>query len=185
MRFPARKGECEVSDIRGTRQPHKGSKVSLHGRGRRTCVRRWTTPTASATARRFIGPRACLRESGRHAPERLLARNVVLSFQEDAIGRLRDVIGTGNMMSHSESTIPAIAQDPDGDPRGRAGGRTGQNRRRQHRPRLQFRRADRPCLKSRFPSKGQIDELGVHALPTKSRASSPGSTRWRPWPGAV
>jgi len=39
-------------------------------------------------------------------------RNVVLSFQEDAIGiRLRDVIGVDNMMwgsdyPHSESTLP-------------------------------------------------------------------------------
>jgi hypothetical protein len=50
-------------------------------RGRLTCSRRWTTRTASATARRFTASRACPRESGgpalakaggRHAPERLL-----------------------------------------------------------------------------------------------------------------
>ena len=48
----------------------------------------------------------------RHLPERLSSRNVVLSFQEDAIGtRLRDVIGPDTMMwgsdyLHSESTFP-------------------------------------------------------------------------------
>ena len=73
-------------------------------------------------------------------------RNVVLSFQEDAIGiRLRDVIGVDNMMwgsdyPHSESTFPqsrkilaeilaAVPDDeqakpaPDHDP-GIAGGNT-------------------------------------------------------------
>jgi predicted TIM-barrel fold metal-dependent hydrolase len=45
-------------------------------------------------------------------PSDFFRRKVVLSFQEDAIGiRLRDVIGTGNMMwgsdyPHSESTFP-------------------------------------------------------------------------------
>jgi len=45
-------------------------------------------------------------------PSDFYRRNVVLSFQEDAIGvRLRDVIGVGNMMwgsdyPHSESTFP-------------------------------------------------------------------------------
>jgi predicted TIM-barrel fold metal-dependent hydrolase len=45
-------------------------------------------------------------------PSDLFRRNVVLSFQEDAIGiRLRDVIGVNNMMwgsdyPHSESTFP-------------------------------------------------------------------------------
>jgi len=45
-------------------------------------------------------------------PSDFFRRNVVLSFQEDAIGiRLRDVIGTDNMMwgsdyPHSESTFP-------------------------------------------------------------------------------
>src|SRR5215471_14989327 len=49
---------------------------------------------------------------GRHAPERLLPPQRLLSFQEDAIGiRLRDVIGVDNMMwrsdnPHSESTFP-------------------------------------------------------------------------------
>ena len=62
--------------------------------GRRpTCSPRWTPPTASATARR--GSRACPREGGGPAlakardgmlPKRLFRRNVVLSFQEDAIG---------------------------------------------------------------------------------------------------
>jgi len=45
-------------------------------------------------------------------PSDFFHRNVVLSFQEDAIGiRLRDVIGIDNMMwssdyPHSESTFP-------------------------------------------------------------------------------
>ena len=49
---------------------------------------------------------------GRYAPERFFRRNVVLGFQEDAIGiRLRDVIGVDNMMwgsdyPHSELTFP-------------------------------------------------------------------------------
>ena len=49
-------------------------------------------------------------------PSDFFRRNVVLSFQEDAIGiRLRDVIGTGNMMwgsdyPHSESTFPQSRQ---------------------------------------------------------------------------
>ena len=49
-------------------------------------------------------------------PSGFFRRNVVLSFQEDAIGiRLRDVIGTGNMMwgsdyPHSESTFPQSRQ---------------------------------------------------------------------------
>ena len=48
----------------------------------------------------------------RHFPSDFFRRNVVLSFQEDAIGiRLRDVIGVDNMMwgsdyPHSESTFP-------------------------------------------------------------------------------
>ena len=49
-------------------------------------------------------------------PSDFLHRNVVLSFQEDAIGiRLRDVIGVDNMMwgsdyPHSESTFPQSSQ---------------------------------------------------------------------------
>ena len=45
-------------------------------------------------------------------PSDFFRRNIVLSFQEDAIGiRLRDVIGVDNMMwgsdyPHSESTFP-------------------------------------------------------------------------------
>src|ERR1700730_11375516 len=89
--------------------------------GRPTCSPRWTTPTASATARRFTGSRACPREGGGPAlakagggmlPSNFFRRDVVLSFQEDAIGiRLRDVISVDNMMwgsdyPHSESTFP-------------------------------------------------------------------------------
>ena len=51
-------------------------------------------------------------------PSDFFRRNVVLSFQEDAIGiRLRDVIGTDNMMwglglSAQRVDLSAIAQDP-------------------------------------------------------------------------
>ena len=86
-------------------------------------------------------------------PSDFFRRNVVLSFQEDAIGiRLHDVIGPDNMMwgsdyPHSESTFPQsrkiLAEILKGV---RAGRRAGQacpgprsgDRRRQHRPRLQF-----------------------------------------------
>jgi predicted TIM-barrel fold metal-dependent hydrolase len=75
-------------------------------------------------------------------PSDFFRRNVVLSFQEDAIGiRLGDAIGVDNMMwgsdyPHSESTFPRsrktlarVPDDeqarpaPDGDP-GIAGGNT-------------------------------------------------------------
>jgi predicted TIM-barrel fold metal-dependent hydrolase len=55
---------------------------------------------------------ASYRFKGGMLPSDFFHRNVVLSFQEDAIGiRLRDVIGTDNMMwgsdyPHSESTFP-------------------------------------------------------------------------------
>ena len=83
---------------------------------------------------------ACPREGGgRHAPESdFFRRNVVLSFQEDAIGiRLRDVIGVDNMMwgsdyPHSESTFPQsrkvlaeiLAGVPDDEQAKIAGGNT-------------------------------------------------------------
>jgi hypothetical protein len=52
-----------------------------------TCSPPWTTRTASATARRFTGSRACPREGGDGLlPSDFFRRNVVLSFQEDAIG---------------------------------------------------------------------------------------------------
>ena len=61
-------------------------------------------------------------------------RNVVLSFQEDAVGvRLRDVIGVDNMMwgsdyPHSESTFPQsrkiLAGVPDDEQAKIAGGNT-------------------------------------------------------------
>jgi len=53
-------------------------------------------------------------------PSDFFHRNVVLSFQEDAIGiRLRDVIGVDNMMwgsdyPHSESTFPQSRKILDG-----------------------------------------------------------------------
>ena len=164
--------------------------------GRPTCSRD-TTPTASATARRFTGSRACPREGGDGMlPSDFFRRNVVLSLQEDAIGiRLRDVIGVDNMMwgsdyPHSESTFPQSRKSWRRS-WGRAGRRTGQacpgprsgDRRRQHRPRVQFRRgeADRPCFKSQ-PLCGSTSS----ACPRGSQrphASSPGATWRRPWPG--
>jgi hypothetical protein len=76
-------------------------------------------------------------------PSDFFRRNVVSSFQEDAIGiRLRDVIGVADMMWGSDypprADVSAIAENPGGDPGGRARGRTGQVCRRQHRPGLQF-----------------------------------------------
>jgi len=47
-------------------------------------------------------------------------------------------VGLG--LSTQRVDVSAIAEDPGGDPGRRAGRRTGQDRRRQHRPRLQFRR---------------------------------------------
>ena len=67
-------------------------------------------------------------------PSDFFHRNVVLSFQEDAIGiRLRDVIGVDNMMwgsdyPHSESTFPQsrkiLAGVPDDEQVKIAGGNT-------------------------------------------------------------
>jgi predicted TIM-barrel fold metal-dependent hydrolase len=81
-------------------------------------------------------------------PSDFFRRNVVLSFQEDAIGiglrRRQHDVGLG--ASAQRVDVSAIAEDPGGDPRGRAGRRTGQacpgprsgDRRRQHRPRVPF-----------------------------------------------
>ena len=90
-------------------------------------------------------------------PSDFFHRNVVLSFQEDAIGiRLRDVIGPDNLIwdnmmwgsdyPHSESTFPQSRQILAEILAGGAGRRAGQacpgprsgDRRRQHRPRVQF-----------------------------------------------
>ncbi len=85
-------------------------------------------------------------------PSDFFRRNVVLSFQEDAIGiRLRDVIGPDNMMGQHDVGLGLPAQRVDvspiaEDPGGGAGRRTSQacpgprsgDRRRQHRPRVQF-----------------------------------------------
>ena len=71
-------------------------------------------------------------------PSDFFRRNVVLSFQEDAVGiRLRDVIGVDNMMwgsdyPHSESTFPRsrqilseiLAGVPEGEQAKIAGGNT-------------------------------------------------------------
>jgi hypothetical protein len=57
-------------------------------------------------------------------PSDFFRRNVVLSFQEDAIGiRLRDVIGVDNMMwgsglSPQRVDVSPIADDPGGDTAG-------------------------------------------------------------------
>jgi hypothetical protein len=100
--------------------------------GRRTCSRRWTTPTASATARRSTGSRACPREGGgRHAAGRLLPPQPRIGargrFRLELPGgrhrhppalaltlprlRGREGWGSDNMMwgsdyPHSESTFP-------------------------------------------------------------------------------
>lgn len=81
---------------------------------------------------------AIYRFRGDMRPSDLFHRNVVLSFQEDAIGiRLRDVIGVDNMMwgsdyPHSESTFPQsrkilaeiLAGVPDDEQAKIAGGNT-------------------------------------------------------------
>jgi hypothetical protein len=75
--------------------------------------RRRTTPTASATARRFTGSRACPRESGgRHAPEPLLPpqRRLKLPGERDrhspARRHRRRQHVWGSDYPHSESTFP-------------------------------------------------------------------------------
>jgi Amidohydrolase len=95
-------------------------------------------------SRRIIGPyrerhgEAIYRFKGAMLPSDFFRRNVVLSFQEDAIGiRLRDVIGIDNMMwgsdyPHSESTFPQsrkilaeiLAGVPDDEQTKIAGGNT-------------------------------------------------------------
>ena len=81
---------------------------------------------------------AIYRFKGGMLPSDFFRRNVVLSFQEDAIGiRLRDVIGVDNMMwgsdyPHSESTFPQsrkilaeiLAGVPDDEQAKIAGGNT-------------------------------------------------------------
>jgi predicted TIM-barrel fold metal-dependent hydrolase len=68
------------------------------------------------TYRERHGGKALYRFKGGMLPSDFFHRNVVLSFQEDAIGiRLRDVIGVENMMwgsdyPHSESTFPRSRQ---------------------------------------------------------------------------
>jgi len=138
--------------------------------------------SASVTARRFSGLRACPREGGgRHAPERLLPPQRRLELPGgrhrhspappfppplaaacgggSGWGRRQHDVGLG--LSAQRVDVSLIAQDPGGNPRGRAGRRAGQacpgprsgDRRRQHRPRVQFRRgeADRPSMKSQPP----------------------------------
>jgi hypothetical protein len=91
--------------------------------------------------------------------------SVFSNTRGDAVGiRLRDVIGVYNMMwgsdyPYSESTFPQsrkiLAESPRGvpnDEQAKPPGPQTWDRRRQHRPRLQFRRgaADNPCSKSQF-----------------------------------
>jgi hypothetical protein len=126
-------------------------------------------------------------------PSDFYRRNVVLSFQKDAIGiRLRDVIGVDNMMwgsdyPYSESMFPQsrkiLAE--------RAGRRPGQNRRRQHRPRIQFLTwRGRPSLLEK-PTSLRTGKLGLRALSTEAarfqlpggfslqRGTSRNPARWR------
>ena len=86
---------------------------------------------------------AIYRFKGGMLPSDFFRRNIVLSFQEDAIGiRLREGhrhrqhdVGLG--LSAQRVDVSPIAQDPGGDlGRGAGRRRTGQDRRRQHRPRL-------------------------------------------------
>jgi hypothetical protein len=92
-------------------------------------------------------------------PSDFFRRNVVLSFQEDAIGiRLRDVIGVDNMMwgsdyPHSESTFPQsrkilaeiLAGVPDEEQAKIAGGNTARAYN------FDAARLTLPCLKSQAP----------------------------------
>mgnify|MGYP003694431317 CR=1 FL=1 len=121
-------------------------------------------------------------------PSDFFHRNVVLSFQEDAIGiRLRDAIGVDNMMwgsdyPHSESTFPQsrkilaeiLAGVPDDE--------QGEDRGREHRARVRLRRREgrRPCLRSPRHS-GSRTRACAPSSP-RPRASSRGSTSRRRWP---
>ena len=105
-------------------------------------------------------------------PSHFFRRNVVLSFQEDAVGiRLRDVIGVDNMMwgsdyPHSESTFPQSRKilagvpdeqakpAPDPDP-GIAGGNTA---------RVYNFDVARLTVLLEGPTSLRIDEFGVPAL---------------------
>ena len=123
-------------------------------------------------------------------PSDFFHRNVVLSFQEDAIGiRLRDAIGVDNMMwgsdyPHSESTFPQsrkilaeiLAGVPDDEQAKIVGGNTA---RVYH---FDVARLGRPCLRSR-PLSGSTIPASARCSP-RPRAFSRGST-WRPrWPQA-
>jgi hypothetical protein len=165
-------------------------------RQRPTCSRRWTTPTASATARGFTGSRACPREGGGGIfPSDFFRRNVVLSFQEDATGiAWRDVIGPDNMMWDnmmwgSSRPFPNRARSLRRSwPGCRTTNRPSQPRTTiqgspaEHRPRVQFRRgeADPPRLKSQ-PLCGSTSSPRPRCS-RRPRASGPGSTWRRPWP---
>src|SRR5205807_7297097 len=71
----------------------------------------WARPSATALVLSWASAPLYRFKDGM-LPSDFFRRNVVLSFQEDAIGiRLRDVIGVDNMMwgsdyPHSESTFP-------------------------------------------------------------------------------
>jgi hypothetical protein len=79
-----------------------------------------------------------------------------LSFQEDAVGiRLRDVIGTGNMMwgsdyPHSESTFLRSRKIPAGVPDDEHAKIAGGNTARVYN--FDVARLQRPCLKSYSPA---------------------------------
>ena len=112
-------------------------------------------------------------------PRDFFRRNVVLSFQEDAIGiRLRDVIGPDNMMwdnmvwgsdyPHGESGRRSRVEVLEGVPEQQTsqacpGPRSG-DRRRRHHPRVPFLTwRGLPSLLEE-PNSLRIDELGVPAL---------------------
>src|ERR1700721_1917723 len=102
-------------------------------------------------------------------PSDFFRRNVVLSFQEDAIGiRLRDVIGVDNMMwgsdyPHSESTFPQsrkilaeiLAGVPDDEQAKMVGGTTAR-RKNFEGGRWGGGGADGPCLKSKLSADQRV-----------------------------
>ena len=87
-------------------------------------------------------------------PSDFFRRNVVLELSggrhrhSPARRHRRRQHDVGLGLSAQRVDLSPIAEDPGGNPGRGAGRRTGQDRRRQHRPRVQFRRgeADRPCL---------------------------------------
>ena len=112
-------------------------------------------------------------------PSDFFRRNVVLSFQEDAIGiRLREVIGVDNMMwgsdyPHSESTFPQsrkiLAEILEGVPDDEQAKIAAGNTARVYN--FDVATADRPCLKSR-PSSTAAPYGNPRPMPKMLRSSA-------------